>query len=249
MFYYLGRTLKILVYGIDLIIFTTILYLLSFVPRGWVEGFYPKLFWFWCRLFVYTLGVDLRLYQNNTRPLPQRYILIANHPSAFEDIGIPALFPVYSLAKIEVKDWWVVGRISSALGNLYVHRENRDSRRAAYQQIIDELQLGKNIALYPEGGCKGRRIFESFRYGAFDISLKTGIPILPVFIHYEAQEDFEWRPNVYLVTKLWEILSSKNKCANYYVFDALNPTDFESKEQYTEHVHDLYLKWQARYLV
>lgn len=248
MFYYLGRTLKILLYGIDLIVYTIILYLLSFLPRGWIAGFYPNLYWFWCRLFVYALGVDLRLYQNNARPLPKRYILIANHPSAFEDIGIPALFPVYSLAKIEVRDWWIVGRLSSALGNLYVYRENRDSRREAYQKIIDELQRGKNIALYPEGGCKGRRIFESFRYGAFDISLKTGMPILPVFIHYEAQEDFEWRPDVYLVKKLWEILSSKNKCANYYVFDALNPADFESKEQYTEHVHDLYLKWQAKYL-
>jgi 1-acyl-sn-glycerol-3-phosphate acyltransferase len=225
-----------------------ILYLLSFLPRGWTTGFYPNLYWFWCRLFVYALGVDLRLYQNNARPLPKRYILIANHPSAFEDVGIPALFPVYSLAKIEVRDWWIVGRLSSALGNLYVNRENRDSRREAYQKIIYELQRGKNIALYPEGGCKGRRIFESFHYGAFDISLKTGIPILPVFIHYEAQEDFEWRPNVYLVKKLWEILSSKNKCANYYVFDALNPADFESKQQYTEHVHDLYLKWQAKYL-
>ena len=248
MFFYLGRLIKFIIYGVDLAVFTFVLYLLSFLPRLWLRGIYPRLFWFWCRLFVNALGVELHLYQNNARPLPRRYILIANHPSAFEDIGIPALFPVFSLAKIEVRDWWVVGRISAAAGNLYVHRESRDSRRAAYCQIVEELEKGKNIALYPEGGCKGRRIFETFRYGAFDISLSTGIPIVPVFIHYEAQEDFEWRHNEYLVQKIWHILTTRNPRANYHVFDALESSDFDTKEQYADYVRRLYVKWQQKYL-
>ena len=229
-------------------IVTFILYLLSFLPRGWLASFYPRMFWFWCRVFVRALGVELCLHQKNTKPLPNHYVLVANHPSAFEDIGIPALFPVYSLAKIEVKDWWIAGRISTAAGNLYVQRESRASRERAYKQIIDELTAGKNIALYPEGGCTGRRIFESFRYGAFDISLKTGIPLLPVFLYYEAQEDFEWRTGELLVQKIWHILSAKNKRANYYVFDAIDPAAFNNKEQYSEYVYGLYKKWQTKYL-
>lgn len=248
MFFYLGRLIRITLYGIDLAVVTVILYLLSFVTGSWSRAIYSRLFWLWCRLFVNALGVDLRLHQNNARALPRHYILIANHPSAFEDIGIPALFPVYSLAKIEVRDWWIVGRISAAAGNLYVHRESRNSRRAAYRQIVDELERGKNIALYPEGGCRGRRIFETFRYGAFDISLKTGTPIVPVFIHYEAQEDFEWRPNEYLIEKIWHILTTRNSRANYYVFDALEASDFKTKEQYADYVRALYLKWQQKYL-
>jgi 1-acyl-sn-glycerol-3-phosphate acyltransferase len=247
-FYSLGRILKFTLYGIDLAVYTLLIYLITFLPKNWLIGFYPRLFWLWCRLFVRALGVDLRLHQNYNRAMPKHYILIANHPSAFEDIGIPALFPVYSLAKIEVRDWWFAGRISEAAGTLYVHREDRDSRKGAYQQISEELQSGKNIALYPDGGCKGRRIFETFRYGAFDISLKTGIPIVPVFLHYEAQDDFEWKSKVPLVRKIWEILITKNKRANYYVFDALDPTQFENREEYAETVRGLYLTWQAKYL-
>ncbi len=248
MFYFLGRFLRFLFYCLDLVSVTLILYLLSFLPRKWLASFYPRMFWFWCKAFVRALGVELCLHQKNTKPLPKHYILVANHPSAFEDIGIPALFPVYSLAKIEVKGWWIAGRISAAAGNLYVHRESRTSRKKAYQQIIGELMSGKNIALYPEGGCKGRRIFDSFRYGAFDISLKTGIPVLPVFLHYEAQVDFEWRPGELLVQKIWHILSTKNKRANYYVFDAIDPGAFSNKEQYTNRVYNLYLEWQSKYL-
>jgi 1-acyl-sn-glycerol-3-phosphate acyltransferase len=232
---------------VELAIFTLVLYLLSYLPRV-VRPFFFSLFRLWCRSFTRALGVELRLHQKNIRALPEHYILIANHPSAFEDIGIPALFPVHSLAKIEVSDWWLVGRISTASGTLYVDRESRESRNAAAAQIEMELRQGKNIALYPEGGCKGRRIFESFRYGAFDISLRTGIPVLPVFLHYESQDDFEWRAPQTLLHKLWHMMKTQNSRANYYVYDAIDPAGFADKETYAEFIHNKYLEWQARYL-
>ena len=85
---------------VELTLFTLVLYLLSWLPAA-LRPFYYHLFRVWCRSFIRALGVNLRLHQKNVHPLPAHYILIANHPAAFEDIGIPALFPVYSLAKIE----------------------------------------------------------------------------------------------------------------------------------------------------
>jgi len=248
MFYYVFRIIKIGLLWIDFIFLTTLLYLLSFLSKKLLSGFYPFLFRVWCKSFVRALGVDLKLNQKNLNKLPEQYILIANHPSALEDVGVPALFDVYSLAKIEVKSWPIFGRISEAAGTLYVHRESKESRAEAGQKIANGLESGKSIALYPEGGCKGRRIFESFRYGAFDISIQTGIPILPVFLHYESQEDFEWAEPHTLIHKIWHFLTTKNNRATYYVYDALNPTDFSSKEEYMEHAHKLYLQWQAKYL-
>jgi 1-acyl-sn-glycerol-3-phosphate acyltransferase len=232
---------------LEFAVFTLVMYLLTFLPvvlRPW----YFSLFRYWCRSFVRALGIDLRLHQHNIRPLPERYILVANHPSAFEDIGIPALFKVHSLAKIEVADWWFVGRISTASGSLYVHRESKESRNAAAGEIEAALQQGKNIALYPEGGCKGRRIFESFRYGAFDISLRTGVPVLPVFLHYECQDDFEWRDPQTLLHKIWHMSTVQNNRVNFHVYDAIEPGQFSDKVQFTEYVHNRYLEWQARYL-
>jgi 1-acyl-sn-glycerol-3-phosphate acyltransferase len=233
---------------LELALFTLLMYLLSWLPRAVLKGFYFPLFRFWSRAFVRALGVDLRVHQKNTRLLPDQYILIANHPSAFEDIGIPAVFPVHSLAKIEVRDWWLVGRISMASGSLYVERESKESRNDAAVQIERELSEGKNIALYPEGGCKGRRIFESFRYGAFDISLRTGVPILPVFLHYESQDDFEWRAPQTLLHKIWHMSTTRNNRVNYYIYDAFDPGQFTDKAAYAEYVHGKYLEWQARYL-
>ena len=240
--------LKIGFFWLDFILLTLFLLVLAYIPIKNKDKFYPKLFRVWCKAFVRALDVDLKLHQKNLNPLPKQYILIANHPSAFEDIGVPALFDVYSLAKHDVRRWPVFGPISAAAGTLYVNRESKESRAEAGRQIAAELSRGKNIALYPEGGCKGKRIFESFRYGAFDISLSSGVPILPVFLHYEAQEDFAWVDPHTLVDKMWHFLTTKNNRANYYVFDALNPTDFADKDEYTAHVHNLYLTWQKKYL-
>ena len=248
MFLWLFRVARYAVAWLDLVIWTVGMTVLAMFPRRLVEGVYPKLFWSWCRVFVRALGVRLFLHQKNARPLPERYLLVANHPSAFEDVGIPALFDVYSLAKHEVADWWVVGRIAKAAGTLFVERESAESRHQAAESIAEALLEGKNVALYPEGGCKGRRIADQFKYGAFDISLRTGIPILPVFIHYEAQDEFEWRPGQTLLHKIWHFMTATNPRANYYVYDAIDPGDFPDKETYTAHVYDCYLRWQSEYL-
>ena len=248
MFYYLARIFRIFALWADLFILTALLYLFSFLPRKLLGRPYYRMFRVWCRAFVRALDVDLKLHQKNLNPVPRQYILIANHPSAFEDVGIPALFEVHSLAKEEVRDWWIVGRISEAAGTLYVKRESKDSRRAAAENLVREVQQGKNVALYPEGGCKGKRIFESFRYGAFDVSMQTGVPVLPVFLHYEAQDDFEWRDPHTLIDKLFHFLNTKNNTANYYVFDAIDPAQFETKEEFTEHAWNLYKQWQKKYL-
>jgi 1-acyl-sn-glycerol-3-phosphate acyltransferase len=232
----------------ELSVLTLLLYLLSFLPRILLRPFYFQAFRMWCRWFVRALGVDLRLHQKNRRPLPKQYILIANHPSAFEDIGVPALFPVYSLAKEEVRDWWFAGRINIAAETLFVKRESRESRNAAKEAIVSELGRGHNVLIYPEGGCKGRRIFESFRFGAFDASLRTGVPIVPLFLHYEAQEDFEWQPPWTLLQKIWHILTTRNNRANYYVYDAVDPAKFSDKESFAAQLHGQYLEWQSRYL-
>ena len=232
---------------VELAVLTVPLYLASFLPGERRGRWYVRLFRIWCRAFVHALGVDLRLHQKNLHPLPPRYLLVANHPSAFEDVGIPALFNVDGLAKIEVRDWWIVGRISVAAGTLFVQRESRESRAKAARIIEQRLKEGRNVSVYPEGGVKGMRVHDSFRYGVFGISLRTGIPIVPVFIHYESQRDFYWGSQS-LPRKLLELMRTRNNRANYYLYDAFNPGDFTDKEQYSEAVRRQFLVWQQKYL-
>ena len=234
----------------DFVAFTGLMYLLAWLPWPGRPSAHPvaRLFNAWCRAFVRALDVDLRLHQKNLRRLPERFILIANHPAAFEDIGIPALFDVVSLAKVQVKDWFVVGRISQAAGTLYVDRDDPASRHGAIDAMVAAVNSGQNIALYPEGGCKGRRLYSEFLSGAFDVSQRTGVPILPVFLHYEAQDDFEWQPPYTLPQKIWHMMTTVNNRANYYVFDPLEPKDYADKHAMRNAAYEMYVHWNARYL-
>ncbi len=230
-----------------LIVLSIVLYLLSLLPRTFSVSYYHSLSRFWCRVFVRALDTDLKLVHKNTRPLPEHYILVANHPSAFEDFAIPALFDIYPLAKTGVRDWLLLGRISDYAGTIYVERKNAESRHSALQSLIETVQNGKNIVIFPEGGCHGRRIYHTFHTGAFDISLQSGIPVVPVFLHYIDQDAFEWK-NESLPLKLWQIFKTSNKLVNYYVYDAYLPSDFDDKESFAKHVHEQYLLWQQEYL-
>lgn len=232
---------------IDFLIFTVLMLVLALLPQALVRPAYRLVFRPWCRSFVRALGVSLRLRQHYRGALPKQYILIANHPSVFEDIGIPALFPVRSLAKAEVGDWWLLGRVATAAGTLFVRRESSESRKAASQALIDAAQAGDNLALYPEGGCKGRRLAGRFFSGAFTASHESGVPILPVFLHYQSQETFEWADQ-HVIHKVWQIATARNPRADYHVFEPINPAHFDSAEAMKEHAYRLYLAWQKRYL-
>lgn len=233
---------------IELAAFTLVLYVLAWLPRPLIPSFYYVLFRFWCSMFVHALGVDLRLHEKNTKPLPQQFILIANHPSALEDVGVPTLFNVVMLAKEGVRKWWWVGKINQAAGTIFVKRDDAESRHASYDALLQKLQQGYNIALFPEGGCHGRRIHSAFYPGAFEMSLHTGIPLLPVFLHYEAQDTFEWRTPQTLLDKFWHIMTSPNNKANYYVYDAIYPVAYTDKKEFAEAIRQQYLQWQTQYL-
>lgn len=245
---FLTRWMWIIWCWIELAIFTLFLYPLAWLPKTLTGRYYHGLSRKYCWSILRAFGIDLKLHQKNIHPLPKNFILISNHPSAAEDFAIPALFDVYPLAKEEVKDWYFVGRISKAAGTIYVKRENRDSRKTALETLTQAISEGYNIAIFPEGGCKGRRIYSSFQTGAFDVSIRTGVPLLPVFIHYEEQETFEWQDPDLLPHKIWHFMNAQNNRANYYVYDAIYPDKFSDKKEFAEHVHKQYLKWQERYL-
>lgn len=241
------RFLRKLAGWVDFIVLCMVVYLLAWLP--W-PGRHPvaRLFPVWCRAFVRALDVDIRVHQKTRRRLPTRFILIANHPSAFEDIGIPAMFDVVSVAKLQVKDWFIAGRIARAAGTLFVDRDDPASRQQVIQDMVDAVNAGQNLCIYPEGGCTGRRLFERFKSGAFDVSIRTGVPLLPVFLHYEAQDDFEWQPPYTLPDKIRHIMAAVNNRANFYVYDPLDPKDYADKYAMKAAAYALYTRWNAQYL-
>lgn len=249
MLYGIFKLFYLLILWLDLAIYTVLMTIVSFLPRFITQRYLGWLFQHWCQVFVRAFNVSLRVHQRYRDKLPKQAIYIANHPSAFEDIGMPAIIRARFLAKYEVKNWWIVGRIATACGSIYVKREEKSSREQAGRELLDVLKGGDSIALYPEGGCMGRRIHTPFRHGVFRISMDSGVPIVPVFLHYEAQADFEWGKDEHLLLKMWRMLTAANHVVQYHIYDPIDPAQFSSVEHYCQHVEDFYKHLERQYLL
>lgn len=247
MLYYLGKGLLKAALLFDFLLCTVVTYLISFLPYnkfGWLT---QPCFRMWCRCFARFVGVKVYAHERHLDRLPDQYIVIANHPSIFEDIGMPATVPARYLAKGDVEKWPIGGQIAKSGGTIYFDRESQGGRQGAREALKAALLAGDSVGIYVEGGCKGRRIHFPFTYGAFDLAMETKLPILPVFIEYEAQCQFEWSvqsgPGM-----AWAVMNARNKRANYHIHDPIYPSRFVSSEHFKKHIEGLYAEWEKKYL-
>lgn len=244
-FYHLFRLLRFACFTIDFMLVSLFTFACACLPLCINRRFMPKLFQIWSGAFLRFTGIECHIHQRYNPPLPKRYVLISNHPSGADILILNALFQVHPLAKDTIRAWWIIGRIAASAGAVFVKRDSRDSRNAAKQQLIDSAMQGYNLLIYPEGGCFGRHL-RPFKYGAFDIALAAGIPILPVYFQYEAENDFEWG-EYGMIHHVYNLCRVCNKHAHCYIFDPVFPDAFGTPEAFSDYVHKLYEQWEAKY--
>lgn len=202
--------------------------------------FESTLFKCWARVFFKLFFIKENIHHENKKPLPKKYILISNHPSGIELIWLPVKFDVIPLSKAEIKNWFLLGRIASMAGTLFVKRDELSSRTLAAKMCKDTLEAGKNLLIFPEGGCRGKNV-NSFIPGAFHISQKTNTPILPVFIYYEDEDNYEWGNYGVLKFIYRALFKPSNRNAHLYIYDSFNPEDYNNPKNFMDSVYRFYL--------
>ena len=95
----------------------------------------------------------------------------------------------FILSKAEVEDIPVLGYIANYTGIFYLDRKNKNSREAARKAIVEILESGQNVILYPEGTTNIDRNTMDFKLGAFEEAAKNGFRIVPMAIEYKSKYD------------------------------------------------------------
>jgi len=86
--------------------------------------------------------------------------------------------PVEIIAKIELLDIPVVGRLLNAYGVIWIHRGKPDRR--ALRATLEGLAEGRLVAIAPEGRESLSGALEEATGGAAYLALKSGVPVIPV---------------------------------------------------------------------
>ena len=139
----------------------------------------------WIRFILPVLGIDLQV--KGTIPI-EAGIVVSNHLSYLDPIGVLADTLAWPVAKAEVSKWPLIGKLAKDTGILYVKRESKDSRTNTAKAIVDALKRGLIILNYPEGTTQPEPVTLPFKKGAFRIAAAEGFPIYPVAVLYSKKE-------------------------------------------------------------
>lgn len=143
----------------------------------------------WADEFVKIIGAKLTV--EGAPPKTGSYIYVCNHRS-FADIPILlSLVKCSMLSKAEVANYPIIGPAATAVGTIYVQREERNSRAQSLQVIAEHLAKGRSALLFPEGTTSPLAAMREWKPGIFLMAAKNNCPIVPVAIEYSDPRD-QW---------------------------------------------------------
>ena len=172
--------------GIQLILFLLLLALVEGIdrekPQEHDDPFYRKLTRYVTKFVQEALHMRLHLEGMEKMPKDGRMLLVCNHLSLLDPVILLHVFPDAQLAfiaKKEVNDMFVVGKLMHKLMCQLIDREND---REALKTILKCIQLLKDdevsIGVFPEGYTSKDGYVHPFRNGVFKIAQKAQVPIV-----------------------------------------------------------------------
>lgn len=139
----------------------------------------------WTKSFVWISGMEIEVIGVPPKP---PFFLVTNH-LGYVDVGVlRATVNGIFVAKAEVKDWFLAGRIVRDMGIIFIDRSKRRDIPRAGAEIIRKLSEGEGVIVFPEGtSTKGEDILP-FNSSFLEFAAKTDLPVSYASISYRTPE-------------------------------------------------------------
>lgn len=162
-------------------------------------------------LFRITRLLDMEIgLQGQWPDMPDHGMLfVSNHVSWLDIPVIGGLTPLHFLAKSEVKNWPLLGRLAAGVGTLFIQRGSGDTGKVS-MQIAERLQQGHSVLFFPEGTSSDGKKLLRFHHKLFQTCQHGDTVLCPVVIRYQV-DDTEQNPVAFIgddefVSHLWNLL-------------------------------------------
>ena len=146
--------------------------------RFWLVKCWRQAFSFFER---HLLGIRVEVI--GTEHIPSEpCIIISNHQSAWETVGLQTLFsPCVFVLK---EDLLKIPFFGWGLAAVRMIAINRNASKAALKKVteqgIDRLKLGISVVVFPEGTRSGPHDLLPFQIGGAYLATKSNVPVVPV---------------------------------------------------------------------
>jgi 1-acyl-sn-glycerol-3-phosphate acyltransferase len=140
----------------------------------------------WGKSILFFLGI--KIYRNEI-PENQNFILMPNHRSYIDIFIVAALTPAAMVGKAELKKW-PLGKLGvKVTSSILVDRSEIKSLVQTMNKIKETVNQGIPVILFPEGTTYKGPLTKPFKNGSFQIAAKVNIPVIPMAIHYNDEND------------------------------------------------------------
>ena len=181
----------------------------------------------WSRLMVRCFGMRTR---RVGEPLPGAVMFVANHVSWIDITLLHSQRVVGFVAKAEISRWPLVGWLASRAGTIYHHRGDNESLHGVMHQMLQRLQEGHAVGVFPEGRtCDGREVY-NFHARIFQPAVLAEVPVQPVALKYgaggKAQTVVAFQKRENFLQNFWRLLGEPSRAAEVHF---LEPTAAEGQ--------------------
>lgn len=169
-----------------------LLWALSHIARGmWTIVFrFPKLaqqerearVHAWAEAMLRGVGITLVLQGRPVSDGPA--LLVANHLSWLDIVVLHASRYCRFVSKADIKHWPLVGTLASGAGTLYIERESRRDAHRVVHHMVERLQLGEVLAVFPEGTTGDGMTMKPFHANLLQAAISADAPVQPVALRF-----------------------------------------------------------------
>ena len=179
----------------------------------------------WCSDLLKILNIRVSM-PSDARALHSG-ILVTNHISWLDVFVLNAVVPMRFVAKAEVQSWPVIGWFCGRAKTLFIERGRARDAARINKQIVELLQGGESLAVFPEGTTTDGRTVGVFHASLLQPAIDAAVLIHPLAIRYQDEQGIHSTAPAYIddisfATSLWNILNCRNLHVQLCATPALN---------------------------
>lgn len=178
----------------------------------------------WARSFVRVSKMKIEVVG---KPPTAPFFLVTNHLSYTDVPALRAVINGVFVAKSEVGEWFLAGRICRDMGTIFINRTNRRDIPRAGAEIVKRLEQGEGVIVFPEGtSTKGETVLP-FNSSFLEFAAKGNLPVSYASITYatpsnvpKATETVAWWDEKTFGEHLWYLFQAREITATINFGDA-----------------------------
>jgi len=157
---------------------------------------------------------------------PGASLIVANHISWLDIPLLYSVTPMGFVAKAEIDGWPIAGFIARFGSSLFHDRGSHHSAQNVLAAMMERLQQGKRVTIFPEGGILPGYGVKPFHARMFAAAVDSGAPVQPVMLRYvkdgQHYRDIGFRPNEHFMANFMRLLTQPPRLAEVAILEPIS---------------------------